>query len=161
MRPLDTISRAAFSLAAALALALAAPDTVTAQAGGTDARTVTIRMTDFAFEPAKATVGLGDTVRFVQTTSSPHNVEFRDVPAGARLGEEYIVPVERIGTRAATYPPHRMGPYLVQEGQTYEFVVTEAFATGTYGYICTPHEPMGMTGELVVEGPPGAVTSSD
>lgn len=117
------------------------------------ADTVTIEMVDFAFQPAAVTVRVGDVVRFVQASNSPHNVEFTDVPDGARLGDEYVLPVEEIGTRAAAYPPERMGPYLVQKGETYAFTITDAFVAGEYRYICTPHVTMGMKGKLVVEAP--------
>jgi plastocyanin len=148
-------------LAAATLVALASPGSARAQEGRSGDGVVEIEMTDFSFKPAKVTVQPGDTVRFVQTTATPHNVEFREVPEGATLGEKYVVPVEEIGTRAATFPPARMGPYLLEKGKTYEFVITEAFTTGTYDYVCTPHEAMGMKGKLVVEEMPGAVASGD
>lgn len=147
-------------LAATAALALAMPATAQVQEAGTDGRTVVVEMVDFGFKPAKVTVRPGDVVRFVNSSTSPHNVEFRDVPDGARLGDDYVVPVEEIGTRAATFPPPRMGPYLLQKGDTYEFVITEAFTAGTYGYVCTPHEAMGMTGELRVQKPPSDQAAS-
>lgn len=141
-------------LFAIVAMLLSSPTLLTGQnVAAEGSRTVEVEMVDFAFRPATVTARPGDTIRFVQTTTSPHNVEFRDVPDDATLGEEYVVPVEEIGTRAAVYPPPRMGPFLVQEGETYEFVVTGAFAPGEYGYVCTPHEPMGMTGKLIVEKP--------
>lgn len=156
--PRDLMSLA---LAAGAALTLAIPGPARAQEDGSESHVVEIEMTDFAFKPAKVTVRPGDTIRFVQTTATPHNVEFREVPEGATLGDKYVVPVEEIGTRAATFPPARMGPYLLQKGKTYEFVITDAFSAGTYDYVCTPHEAMGMKGKLVVEGMPGAVASGD
>ncbi len=142
-------------------LALGTPAPAGAQEAGTDGRTVVVEMVDFGFKPAKVTVRPGDVVRFVNSSTSPHNVEFRDVPDGARLGDDYVVPVEEIGTRAVIFPPARMGPYLLQKGDTYEFVITDAFAAGTYGYVCTPHEAMGMTGELEVQKPPADPSASD
>jgi plastocyanin len=44
-----------------------------------------------------------------------------------------------------------MGRYLTQVGETYEFLIDEHFAAGTYDYVCTPHEALGMTGTIVVE----------
>lgn len=146
-------------LAATAALAFAAPAPAGAQE--TEGRTVIVEMVDFGFKPANVTVRPGDVVRFVNTTTSPHNVEFRDVPEGARLGDDYVVPVEEIGTRAATFPPARMGPYLLQKGETYEFIITDAFVSGTYDYVCTPHEAMGMKAELEVLKAPADHGASD
>lgn len=159
--PTDLRAAAGFSLAIAMVMTLGVGGPVVAQGTGADARTVTIEMTDFAFHPARVTVRTGDTVRFVQATNTPHNVEFRQVPDGAQLGDEYVVPVEEIGTSPATYPPHRNGPYLLHEGETYEFVVTDAFTAGSYDYVCTPHEAMGMTATLVVRASPFETPSSE
>lgn len=155
-------------LVAAAALAFTAPAAAGAQqaeaVAEAEGRTVVVEMVDFAFEPAKVTVRPGDVVRFVNTTRTPHNVEFRGVPDGARLGDEYVVPVEETGTRAGTsraLPPTRMGPYLLQKGETYEFVITESFAAGTYRYVCTPHEAMQMKGELEVQTPLADPAASD
>lgn len=148
-------------LAVAVVVAFGVSGPLVAQDAEVDAQTVTIEMSDFAFQPARVTVRTGDTVRFVQATNTPHNVEFRQVPDGARLGDEYVVPVEEIGTRPATYPPHRNGPYLLHEGEAYEFVVTDAFVAGNYDYVCTPHEPMGMTGTLVVRTSPAETSTGE
>ncbi len=136
--------------AAALILAVSP---ATAQEGAVQKpRTVVVKMVDFAFEPATLTVSVGDTVRFVQTTASPHNVEFRTVPEGAELAEIPVPPAEGpSGTLSSpSSPPARMGRYLTQVGETYEFLIDEHFAAGTYGYVCTPHEALGMTGTIVV-----------
>ena len=63
----------------------------------------------------------------------PHNVEFRDLPAGTNLG-------------AAA-----MGPFLLTAGETYEVTIDDRFAPGTHKYVCTPHEIMGMVGTITVE----------
>jgi plastocyanin len=89
--------------------------------------------TEFVFEPADITVSPGQTVRFVQTGAMPHNVEFRDLPAGTNLG-------------AAA-----MGPFLLAAGETYEVTIDDRFAPGTHKYVCTPHEIMGMVGTITVE----------
>jgi plastocyanin len=113
-------------------------------------RTVVVNMVDFGFDPTEITVLPGDTVRFVQTTASPHNVEFRTVPEGAELAENPVPPAEGpSGTLSS--PPPKMGRYLTQVGETYEFLIDEHFAAGTYDYVCTPHETLGMTGTIVVE----------
>lgn len=113
-------------------------------------RTVVVNMVDFGFDPTEITVLPGDTVRFVQTTATPHNVEFRTVPEGAELAENPVPPAEGpSGTLSS--PPPKMGRYLTQVGETYEFLIDEHLAAGTYDYVCTPHEALGMTGTIVVE----------
>lgn len=114
-------------------------------------RVVTVDMVDFAFEPARVVVRRGDVVRFVQRSSTPHNVEFRETPRETELLEEFKPEVSRIGTRAVDFPPARMGPFLISEGEIYEFRVGSNFAPGEHGIVCTPHESVGMTGTIVVE----------
>jgi len=94
-----------------------------------------ISATEFVFEPADITVKAGDIVRWIQTTATPHNVDFRAGPDGA-------VP-------AVDMP---MGPFLMAPDETYEVVIGDNFAPGTTEYVCTPHEYMGMVGTITVEG---------
>lgn len=122
--------------------ALAPPATAQAPAGG---HTLVVEMKDFAFSPAQLVVTYGDTVRFLQTTATPHNVEFVEVPDGTRLGQ----PVAATAAGAWMTPP-RMGPFLITKGQAYELVITDAFSEGTHEYVCTPHVSMGMRATLVV-----------
>lgn len=121
--------------ATALGLALAA--VVAATPAGTvspdpEARTFGVTMTDFQFEPATLRVRPGDVIQFVQKGIQPHNVEFRKVPRGTDLG----------GTR--------MGPFLVKRGDVYELQIDGRFRPGTYEFVCTPHEMMGMKGRFTV-----------
>jgi plastocyanin len=100
---------------------------------------VPVKMTDisatqFKFDPAEITVNPGDTVRFVQSTITPHNVDFRSTPAGANLGAA------------------KLGPFLTAAGQNYDLVIDARFSAGTYQFVCTPHEMMGMKGVLTVAG---------
>lgn len=114
-------------------------------------RLVVVKMVDFAFEPARIEVRHGDVLRFVQATASPHNVEFRETPGGTQLDPSSVPSVSATGATAIDIPPPRMGPFLVQKGQTYEFVIGEFFAPGEHEIVCTPHEAMGMKGVIVVE----------
>ncbi len=93
---------------------------------------VDVSATEFRFEPAAVTVSPGDTLRFVQTTATPHNVDFRATPEGAVLG------------------PAKMGPFLTAVGQQYDLVIDARFPAGTYQFVCTPHEMMGMKGSFTV-----------
>ncbi len=98
---------------------------------------VEIRMVDkgggqWRFEPAEVEVVIGQTVRFIMDDIIPHNVQFKDMPDGADLGS--LV----------------MGPFLIQKGDTYEVEVDGRFALGSYEYVCTPHEPLGMVASMTV-----------
>lgn len=88
--------------------------------------------TSFAFRPSEVEVPKGATLRFVQAGAVPHNVEFKSSPDGARIDDI------------------RMGPFLLTRGETYEIVLDERFPAGSYGFVCTPHEAMGMVGTLTV-----------
>jgi len=97
-------------------------------------RAVDVSTTRYRFVPADVRVQLGDTVRWLQTATTPHNVEFKQIPSGANLGSQ------------------RVGPYLVAPGQTYQLVVDGRFAEGVYRYVCTPHAASGMVGTITVAG---------
>ena len=95
---------------------------------------VDVSPTEYKFEPANITVNPGDTVRFEQTGVMPHNVEFRDMPAGSNLGAA------------------KMGPFLSATGETYDVIIDGRFTAGKHNYVCTPHEALGMTGSITVSG---------
>lgn len=95
---------------------------------------VDVSTTEYRFEPADVTVHPGDTVRFEQTGSMSHNVEFREVPAESQLGDR------------------QMGPYLTAPGETYDVVIDARFTDGVHKYVCTPHETLGMKGTITVGG---------
>ena len=86
----------------------------------------------FAFEPTLIVAQHGDTVRFIQASSAPHNVHFKSTPKGAKLG-------------TAT-----SGPYLIAPNSTYDVVIDARFVDGTYGLICDPHESVGMRAIMTV-----------
>ena len=128
-----------FALAATLVLAAWAPPRGTeAPDVGDDApRVITVQMVDkgstqWRFEPSEIQVRPGDVVRFVQTDIASHNVQFKAVPSGAKLG--VVV----------------MGPFMIQKGDVYEVEIDERFAPGLYKYVCTPHEPLGMVAQIEV-----------
>ncbi|MFQ5529859.1 MAG: plastocyanin/azurin family copper-binding protein [Gemmatimonadota bacterium] len=95
---------------------------------------VDVSDTEFKFEPAELTVKPGDIVQFVATSATPHNVDFRSLPDGVDLGDQMV------------------GPYLMEDGATYEITIDDRFVAGDYGYVCTPHEFLGMTAVLTVAG---------
>ena len=86
----------------------------------------------FAFDPATISAQRGDTVRFIQQSSAPHNVSFRTHPKDAKLGDAAV------------------GPYLLDSGKTYDLVIDARFSEGTYTFACDPHESVGMRGTLTV-----------
>ncbi len=86
----------------------------------------------WAFEPSSIKAQPGDTVRFVQDDIVPHNVQFKSAPPGAELGSAM------------------MGTFLLAKGETYDLVIDGRFVVGTYAFVCTPHETMGMKGSLEV-----------
>lgn len=123
------------SIAAGLLLLLSVSD-ASAQAG----HLILVKMVDkpnsqFAFEPAAIVAQHGDTVRFVQSSSAPHNVHFDKLPKGAKLGD------------AAT------GSYIIGDGTKYDLIIDSRFVDGTYPFLCDPHQSVGMRGTLTV-GPP-------
>lgn len=98
---------------------------------------ISVRIVDkpggqFAFEPALIVAQRGDTVRFIQASTAPHNVHFKTTPKGAKLG-------------TAT-----SGPYLIAPNATYDVIVDARFVDGTYGLICDPHESVGMRATMTV-----------
>jgi manganese oxidase len=111
-----------------------------AATGEVASRTIEVTMkengTEMIFEPARIEVRRGDVVRFTQKGVVPHNVQFvrNSAPDGVDIGEYWS------------------GPFLSQGGESYEVVVDERFADGTYDFNCMPHIAMGMTGEMVVSG---------
>ena len=86
----------------------------------------------FAFEPATIAAARGDTVRFLQASSAPHNIHFEKTPKGAKLGSA------------------SSGPYLIGKGKTYDLVIDARFTDGIYEFVCDPHESVGMRGTLTV-----------
>ncbi|HEX4936567.1 MAG TPA: plastocyanin/azurin family copper-binding protein [Gemmatimonadaceae bacterium] len=103
----------------------------------TPPKTVVVKMidksaTEFAFEPSAVSVKAGDVVQFLQTGATPHNIEFRETPAGVDLGTQ------------------KASPYLTTPNQKYEIAIDRKFAKGTYRFTCLPHEALGMNGQLTV-----------
>ena len=124
-------------IAAVLVLLFAPASSVSAQAG---AHLILVKMVDkpnaqFAFEPAAIVAQRGDTVRFVQESSAPHNVHFEKTPKGAKLGTASV------------------GPYVIGQGKTYDLVMDARFTDGSYQFVCDPHESVGMRGTLTVGQP--------
>ncbi len=128
------IQRVAKMLVTGLALA-AITTTAEAQTAAAKGKVVTVQMvdksaTEYRFEPAVISVQAGDTLRFVTTGDMTHNVEWKLVPTGAKLGDAQV------------------GPYLTAKGQTYDLVIDDRFPAGDYEIICTPHQTLGMQAKV-------------
>ena len=122
---------------ALLLVAIACTAHVAAAQGAPHGHLITVHLVDrsngqFGFDPGTINAQRGDTVRFVQQSSAPHNVSFRTHPKDAKLGDAAV------------------GPYLLNNGQTYDLVIDTRFPDGTYTFACDPHESVGMKGTLTV-----------
>lgn len=119
--------------------ALAATGMGVAVAAWVARQPTTIRMEDTPlggiYDPATLTVRVGTTVQWNNDGQQVHDATDRR-DAAMRAGD-------------VAYPsgakPFDSGP--MQPGQTYSYTFT---VSGTYKYICTPHEFGGMTGEVIV-----------
>ena len=102
-----------------------------------------IRMTGGSrFLPAETIARAGDTLRFINGTGGPHNVQFDgdSIPGGSRLLLDRAMGGEKIGPLSS--------PLLVNEQEVYEFIVP-ALPPGRYPFVCLPHAAQ-MRGALVI-----------
>lgn len=124
-------------MGAMLLLAVAAfTSPATAQ---TKPKVVVVKMVDnggsqFRFDPAEVILQKGDTLRFVQTGTAPHNVEFKGLPQGATIKKDAY-----------------FSRFLITKGETLNIAIDGRFAVGKYTYVCTPHEALGMKASFTVE----------
>ncbi|MFC7157234.1 plastocyanin/azurin family copper-binding protein [Halomarina halobia] len=97
----------------------------------------------FAFDPKRLTVSSGTTVRWVNDSEVGHTVTaYADgIPAGA----PYFASGGFESERAAR---NDVSGGLLAAGEAYERTFE---VTGSYDYVCIPHEGSGMTGTVVVE----------
>lgn len=105
--------------------------TATGTEGGGSGATETVTVGpggSLVFEPADLTIATGTTVNFVWESDN-HNV----VPTGQPEGANW----EGVGEQGVTF----------NTGHEYSHTFT---TTGTYDYICTPHEAAGMVAAIEV-----------
>ena len=125
------------------AVMLAAALGAIAWAGQTKAPAVhEIRMTS-RFVPGLTVARAGDTVRFVNQTGGPHNIQFfvDSIPEEARALLERAMPGAKIGPLSS--------PLLITENDVYEIAVP-ALSPGRYPFVCLPHFGSRMLGTLEV-----------
>jgi len=99
------------------------------------AETVEVKMgTDaggLQFVPAKITICKGDSVKWINNKSGPHNVVFDEDAIPSGVDQEAISMDEQLG----------------EEGETF---VMKFDTTGDYSYYCEPHRGAGMNARLIV-----------
>lgn len=105
---------------------------------------VTVEMTDdLRFEPADATVATGGTVTWENVGTVPHTVTAED---GAIPTDATYFASGGFDSESAARENLQAG--YVDEGERYRHRFE---TTGTYEYLCIPHEGSGMVGTLDVE----------
>ena len=97
----------------------------------------------YSFAPSSLTIKVGDTVRWINWSGGPHNVQFKKdkIPAAAAPVLNAAMP-ERMGELT--------GKFLIDSLATYQVFFANVPA-GTYTYTCQPHEMLGMNGTLTVQ----------
>ena len=147
------VSRRAFvRTAGGLTAAAAATGTASAQnesdGGSSGGTTHTVDMTDgLVFDPDSLTIAPGDTVEWPNVGSVGHSVTFYDdgIPEGATYFASGGFSSEE---EARTGWSNGEGNVAGGESVSHTFETT-----GTYEYMCIPHENAGMVAEIeVVEG---------
>ncbi|QGN06070.1 DUF5059 domain-containing protein [Halorhabdus sp. CBA1104] len=104
-----------------------------------------VDMTAAAFEPEELTVESGDTVAWTFVGGEPHSVSAYEekIPDDAEYWASGGFDSEEAAREGWTN-----GEGAVQSGQSY---VHTFETTGEHGYVCIPHEAVGMVGTIVVE----------
>ena len=105
-------------------------------------RTVTMTA-DFGFDPKTATIEIGETVTWENTSDVDHTVTaYED---GIPDGDTYFASGGFESERAAR---DHVSEGLIAPGDEYEHTFENP---GTYEYYCVPHESSGMVGTVQVE----------
>lgn len=95
------------------------------------------------FDPAITTARAGDTVRFINGSGGPHNVQFfaDSIPDPARDLLDRAMPGAKIGWLTSQL--------FLDPDEVYDIVVP-AVVPGRYPFVCLPHYAGHMTGVIVV-----------
>lgn len=95
------------------------------------------------FEPATTTARAGDTVRFINGSGGPHNVQFfaDSILDPARDLLDHAMPGEKLGWLSSQL--------FLDRNEIYE-IVLPSLAPGRYPFVCLPHYAANMTGAIVV-----------
>jgi plastocyanin len=97
----------------------------------------------YKFDPATLTIKQGDAVKWTVVSGPPHNVSFYadSIPSGAQ---------NQLNANMPNPMSPLTSPLFNNPGESY----TISFAgvpKGTYKYFCTPHQALGMHGQLTVQ----------
>lgn len=95
----------------------------------------------YRFEPADATVKVGDGVRWTMISGPPHNVQFQNVAADAKAQLSANMPNQLTDLSS---------PLLLNTNEKYEMSFA-GVKPGKYEYICTPHIANNMRGSITVQ----------
>ena len=127
------------------AAAAAAADTSVSGGTGTvhEVQMVLTDAGEYRYIPDQLTIKVGDTVRWINASGGPHNVQFKSgqVPDGAEAVLNAAM-ANRIGPMN--------GQLLMAPNAVYE-ISFEGAPVGEYSYVCTPHELLGMVASLTIE----------
>jgi plastocyanin len=95
------------------------------------------------FLPAVTTANPGDTLRFINQSGGPHNIQFfaDSIPEEARTLLAAAMPGEKLDQLSS--------PLLVLDQATYDIAVP-ALPPGRYPFVCLPHAGSRMLGSLVI-----------
>ena len=132
--------------AAAPAAAAPAAEAAAAPAAATGA-TIDVNMvlegTKYLYVPASITAKAGDLIKFHNKSGGPHNVAFvaGQIPAGTEAAIDAALGAGRMGPL--------MGALLVEQDAVFSLNTT-GLPAGKYGFTCTPHQALGMHGDLTV-----------
>ena len=95
------------------------------------------------YEPSRITIARGDTVKFVNISGGPHNVEF----------DRGTVPAEAISALSAAMSTE-LGDLkgdLISAPNASFTIVFHDVPPGKYRFFCTPHGREGMSGTITVK----------
>jgi len=119
-----------------------APAVTTPAAGATHNVEMTMVDGQPRYVPAQLTVKAGDVVRFVNKQGGPHNVAFwaDSMPAGGANAIQISDPMAALTSQM-----------LMEMDAVVTVNVAANGPTGTYKFVCQPHQAQGMTGALTVQ----------
>jgi plastocyanin len=127
--------------------AAAAPAAETSTSGGAgtvhEVQMVVTDAGEYRYIPDALTIKAGDTVRWINVSGGPHNVQFKagQVPDGAEAVLNAAM-ANRMGSMN--------GGLIMAPNAVYEIDFTGA-PVGQYDYVCTPHVMLGMVATLTIE----------
>ncbi len=98
---------------------------------------------EYRYVPDELTIKTGDTVRWINVSGGPHNVQFKPdrIPDGA---------ADVLNNAMANQLFPLSGSLMMAPNAIYE-ISFEGAPTGEYFYVCTPHELLNMVATLTVE----------